>query len=454
MTSPGSGTSREIPLPAEAPAEIAADAIIAHLTGAGFTAYRVGGSVRDRLLGRAVHEVDVATDAPPEIVQRVFPKTFAVGAAFGVVIVHGDEGVDVEVATFRTESGYADGRHPRHVTFSDAPTDATRRDFTVNALFYDPAEQVVIDYVGGLSDLRKGIVRAIGDPSMRFAEDYLRMLRAVRFTASLGFELDPATRGAIPSLADRLRHISAERVLKELSRMLTGPAPHVAFADLADLGLLDYWLPEVAGMRGVTQSPDFHPEGDVWTHTLLLLRKLRGTDRELAWAALLHDVGKPPTLELRDGRERFPNHANVGGEIAGDILRRLHAPRKLTDAVIDMVGNHMTFMHVQQMRRSTLRRLLSRPTFGQELELHRIDCAASNGFTDNYQFLLDRLSEFAAEPVLPPPLINGRDVLAVGIGEGPEIGRVLAEAQEQQLGGNLASREEALEWLRAQVMAK
>lgn len=431
------------------PAEVAADRIIGTLQEAGFPAFRVGGCVRDRLLGRRVNEVDVATGAPPAAVRSVFPRTFAVGESFGVVIVHTSSGVDVEVATFRKESGYADGRHPANVEVSDLATDARRRDFTVNALFYDPVTETIFDSVGGRSDLRRGILRAIGDAGERFAEDYLRMLRAVRFTASLGFAMTPGTSRAIPPLAGHLSAISAERVRDEITRMLTGPAPASAIRLLGDLGLLRVWLPELDSMRGVPQPPEYHPEGDVWEHTLLCLEHMRAPSPELAWSVLLHDAGKPPTLKFKDNRvPAFPGHARESAGVSDRILRRLRASGKLRKTVHAAAANHMTFRDVQDMRAAKLRRFMARESFNMELELHRIDCAASHGGSDNYVFLLDKSAQFADEPVLPAPLVNGRDAMQAGIGEGPDIGRILKKAREMQLDGELRSREQALEWLR------
>ena len=439
-------------MPARFSVESAADAVIQTLQQAGFPAVRVGGCVRDRLLGRAVREVDVATGAPPAAVREIFPRTFAVGESFGVVIVHTPEGFDVEVATFREEGGYADGRHPAHVQVSDAATDARRRDFTVNGLFYDPVTEMITDYVGGLADLRRGVVRAIGEPDQRFAEDYLRMLRAVRFASTLRFALDPATRAAIPPLADRLKAISAERVREEVTRMLTGPVPAEAVRLLGDLGLLAVWLPEVDAMRGVPQPKQYHPEGDVWEHTLLCLEHLRAPSAELAWSVLLHDVGKPPTLQFKDdGDPTFPGHARDSAHCSDRILRRLRSSGRLRKHVHAAAASHMTFRDVREMRAAKLRRFMARETFDMELELHRIDCAASHGGHDNYVFLLDKCAQFASEPVLPDPLITGRDAMQAGIPEGPNVGRVLREAWDLQLNGDLSTREEALAWLRRRV---
>ncbi len=445
----------ELALPPACAAEAAGDRVIDGLQAAGHTACRVGGCVRDRLLGRPVTDVDVATSATPEQVQALFPDTYAVGAAFGVVIVHleaeGVAAVDVEVATFRSESGYVDGRHPGQVCFSSPREDASRRDFTVNALFYDPSAERVYDFTGGLSDLRASVVRAIGDPAARFSEDALRLLRAVRFTAGLGFALDPATAAAIPPLAERLRLISAERIFAELTRMLLGRNPDTAFRLLEGLGLLRVCLPEISAMRGVAQPAQYHPEGDVWEHTLKLLGLMEGPTETLAWAALLHDVGKPPTFEFRDGRERFPCHAPVGAELARGILERFHASRALCDAVAEVVGAHMMIGDVTEMRPSKIRRILARPTFAEDLELHRLDCLASHADLANYDRLVAEREKLANEPPIPPPLLSGRDLLDLGLAPGPRVGALLREAQEIQLNGELRTPQEALEWARRRL---
>jgi poly(A) polymerase len=450
---PGEPILRLLPcsLPPLSAPEQAGDAVIGTLRQAGYCAYRVGGCVRDRLLGRAITDVDVATDAVPATVQRLFPHTYAVGAAFGVVVVHTEAGGDVEVATFRAESGYADGRHPEQVRFSTPAEDAVRRDFTINALFYDPAAQQILDYTDGMTDLARGIVRAIGDPAARFAEDHLRLLRAVRFAAELGFALEPSTAAAIPPLTSRLCSISAERVYTELRRMLTGRCPARAFDLLHELGLLAVCLPEVAAMRGVSQPPQFHPEGDVWQHTLKMLGLMHDAGEVLAWAVLLHDVGKPGTLEVVDGRERFHGHARTGAELTRAILSRLHASGDVIEAVSTIVDNHMTFGDVARMRRNTLRRLIARPTFAAELELHRLDCTASHADMDNYVFLLDTLAEYAAEPAIPSPLLRGHDLLALGLKPGPRVGQLLREIQDRQLNGDLRTPQEALEWVKRQL---
>lgn len=441
-------------LPALTDVEAAADEVIRSIQAAGHVAFRVGGAVRDRLLGRAAADVDVATDAVPSRVRELFPRTFAVGESFGVVIVHASEGVDIEVATFRSESGYADGRHPAAVTFSDAATDAQRRDFTVNALFYDPHSEQVIDHVGGLADLRRGVIRAIGEPRQRFEEDHLRLLRAVRFAAELGFPLEESTQAAIQPLASSLQRISAERIAAELDKMLLGRDPRQAFLLLEKTGLLVQILPEIAAMRGVEQPPEFHPEGDVFEHTMIMLDRMKWRDRSLAWAVLLHDVGKPPTHEYSDGRHRFPRHAPIGAGMTMDILRRLKMPRRLVEQVKTAVKSHMDMVDIDKMRESKRRRVLARDTFPLELELHRIDCMASHGKLDLYVYMLDRICELRNEPVMPKPWVTGADLLAMGFDEGPQIGELLREAMEWQLNGEVESRDQALERLAGLDSAK
>jgi poly(A) polymerase len=435
-------------LPAECEVEKVALKIADRLHQAGHTAYLVGGSVRDRLLGKSVHEVDVTTDATPDQVQALFDRTVAVGAAFGVIVVV-DGDINTEIATFRTDGTYQDGRHPDSVTFSDAEHDAERRDFTINGLFYDPRAEEIIDYVGGLADLDVGVVRAIGDPRKRFADDYLRMLRAVRFTARFDFELEANTRAAVCETAERITGISPERISAELTKMLTGPNPHEAFRLLDETGLLIHILPEISAMKGVKQPPQYHPEGDVWVHTLLLLENMPDNPSpELAWACLLHDVAKPPTFTInKHGREAFPCHAAIGADMTEDILRRFRCSTAFIKDVREMVYYHMAFGDVQKMKRSTLRRMMARPTFDVEMELHRIDCMSCHGSLGNYVFLQDKLDEFANEPPVPEPLLRGKDLIERGLQPGPEFGTILKQIEELQLNDQITDRDAALEWL-------
>lgn len=435
-------------LPPMGPAEETAYAIVQRLRDAGHESYTVGGAVRDRLLARYPDEVDVATSATPEQVQALFSQTVAVGAAFGVIVVV-QNGLHTEVATFRTDADYIDGRRPTSVSFSSPAEDAQRRDFTVNALFYDPVEALIIDHVGGLRDLERGVIQAIGEADRRFREDHLRMMRAVRFATRFDFALAEQTAEAIRATAAAITRISPERLFAELTKIITGPRPHQALALLDEVGLLAPVLPELTAMHGVEQPAQFHPEGDVWVHNLLLQELMVHPDPVLAWGCLLHDVGKPPTFEINDkGREAFPCHANVGAEMTREILTRLRCSNQFIEQVVALVYNHMTFKDVQEMRKSSLRRLMGRETFRQELELHRIDCLASNGMLGNWHFLLDKLHERRNEPVRPTPLLSGRDVLALGVAEGPMIGRLLREAEELQLSDELTDRESALVWLR------
>lgn len=433
------------------PSEALALDVVAQLRAAGHESYVVGGAVRDRLLGRRPGEADVATAALPEQVQALFPRTLAIGAAFGVIVVV-TPAAQVEVATFRQDREYRDGRRPEGVRFATAREDAERRDFTVNALFFDPVTEQVLDFVGGLEDLQRGRLRCIGDPATRFAEDYLRLLRAARFAASLDFALDAGAQAAMRNLAPRLAAISAERVCAELTKMLLGPDPAQALALLADCGLLAVILPELAALRGVEQPRQWHPEGDVWTHTLLLLRGLRAPSPALAWSALLHDIGKPATQAPNGrGENSFHGHENVGSGMARAVLSRLRASRQLQDDVAHMVGNHMAFKDVPHMRPATLRRLLGAPTFADELELHRLDCRAASGNLDNYVFLLDRLHELGQTPPLPEPLLRGRDLVAAGVPPGPRLGAWLRELRELQLEGCLGTRAEAEAWLQSKL---
>jgi len=430
--------------------------IVKKLQAEGCEAVWAGGCVRDHLLGRRPHDYDVATSAHPDRIQELFPRTLEVGKAFGVVIVV-EKSVQVEVATFRGESGYRDGRRPTKVYYSDAREDAKRRDFTINGIFEDPVKRRVLDFVGGRKDLRARRIRAIGDPIQRFREDHLRLLRAVRLATTLDFKIEPKTWAALKKLAPLIRRISAERIRDELDKILTSSRAPRGLQLLSDSGLLKAVLPEVAAMQGVEHSPDYHPEGDVWVHTGLVLSKLPANklSKNLAWAALLHDVGKPRTQEKKkvqgEWRWRFPAHAEVGAKIAAKMLARLKWPRAEAEQVSDMVRNHMTFKDVQAMRVSTLKRLMARPTFADELQLHRADCLGSHGMLDNYRFLLRRGRELGREEIRPKPLARGQDVMALGVPEGPEVGRLLRALEEKQLEGELRTREEALKWLQEQV---
>ena len=393
-------------------------------------------------------DYDIATNALPEGVLALFPDSLAVGKAFGVMLVQQD-GAQYEVATFRRDHGHADGRHPDAVTFTDAETDAQRRDFTINALFFDPVAGQLLDYVGGQADIAQRLVRTVGTPAERFAEDHLRLLRAARFAAVLEFAIDPDTAAAVRAGAGLLTRVSPERIRQELVRMLTeAPRPGDAIVLLRDLGLLPVILPEVAALEGQAQPPEFHPEGDVFVHTILMLNVMTTRDVRLALAVLLHDVGKPVTARLIDDRLRFYNHAGEGARMAEEIMRRLRFSNEDTDAVVHAVGTHMRVGDAQRMRRATLRRLLGDAHFPLELELHRLDCVASHREMDNYEFLVNASRELAGEPVLPDAWINGRDIMQLGVPQGPEIGRWLKTAYDAQLEGTFTDRQSLLAWLR------
>lgn len=419
--------------------------IAARLRSAGFPTLIVGGAVRDTLLGKPVKDIDLATAARPEQVRELFAHTVEVGAAFGIIVVI-EEGRHYEVATFREEREYADGRHPQRIDYTDSPLlDAARRDFTVNAIFCDPASGEIHDYFDGLGDLRRGVIRTVGDPAVRFREDYLRMLRAVRFAARFGYEIEPTALAAIRAGSSNLMQLSSERVRAELDGMLTGPDPAGAMSLLQEAGMLAVVLPEVAAMVGVEQPAIYHPEGDVWVHTLLMLKHLGWSDSDLAWSVLLHDIGKPATRAIgEDGIAHFYRHEEVGAEMADALLRRLKFPRRNSERIVHAVRHHMRFAHVDKMRRSTWRSLLAEPDFALELELHRIDCSSSHRMLQNYVLLLDRLAEVQTERKLPDPLVHGIDLMAIGIKPGPGMGKLLKLIREKQLDGELHTREEAI----------
>jgi len=421
------------------------------LSKAGHEALFAGGCVRDAWLGRPVKDIDIATSATPDQVEALFPgRTVAVGKAFGVVLVQRN-GFAFDVATFRTDGGYSDGRHPDAVCFATPEGDAQRRDFTVNGLFCTPQEGRVVDYVGGVADLEAGVIRAIGEPEARFREDHLRMLRAVRFASVLGFRIDDATLAAVSKHAEWLDTVSVERVSVEFSRLLCeSPQPSAGLNLLLETGLLARFLPEVAALHGTAQPPRFHPEGDVWTHTGLMLDELPAPrDAALAWSVLLHDVGKPVTyLEEPDPdaggmRIRFPCHAPVGAEMAERILQRLRQPTALTETVKAVVLGHMHFVEAERMRRAKLRRFLGSDYFETLLELMRLDVLHSNGDFTSWRFLQSSFESFRSEPVLPPPLVRGRDLLAWGVTPGPAMGRMLEALYDAQLEGTVSTVAEA-----------
>lgn len=445
------GFPLEIPRPATNPAAVSAHEaaleLARRLTAAGHVALFAGGCVRDRLLGREPKDYDIATSARPDDVMKLFPGSNEVGAHFGVVIAkyHGEH---VEIATFRTDGSYKDGRRPESVTFSTPEEDAARRDFTINGLFEDPETGEVVDHVGGLPDLRAGILRAIGDPVARFSEDALRLLRAVRFSTVLGFEIEPATLRAISSCHGLLGKISPERIRDEFSKILTTPRRRAGIELLVETGLMAFIVPEFLATIGCEQPPEWHPEGDVYTHTGIMLEMLEpDAPLELCLAVLLHDIAKPPCQTFED-RIRFNGHDAMGAEMAAEILQRLRYPNSVIDAVVPMVARHMQFMNVQQMRTAKLKRFMAEPTFPQEMELHRVDCASSNGFTDNYEFLQAKAVEFAAEPLIPPPLVTGRDLISLGLAPGPRFKEILDAVQTEQLEGRILDRGPALDYLK------
>lgn len=437
------------------PLSTGARQVVQRLHDAGFIALWAGGCVRDMIMGRTPKDYDVATNATPEQVMALFPRAVAVGKAFGVVRVRAGD-VEYEVATFRKDHAYKDGRHPEAVSFTDEKTDARRRDFTVNALFYDPLTDKVHDYVNGQADIAARVIRAVGHPRDRFEEDRLRLLRAVRFAASLDFKLDAKTLAAIRSQAEKIETISVERIQQELTRLLleaarTGDAIQL----LMDSGLLVRILPEVAALRGQAQPPQFHPEGDVFTHTLMMLNAMRFPTLRLAYAVLLHDIGKPPTANIMEnGRIRFNQHAKQGAAMAETILKRLRLPSDDIKAIVFAIGNHMRFMDVRKMRRTTLHRLVGVPTFSMELELHRLDCEASHGDMQNFDFLTEFQRTCKAKPVLPKPWITGDDIMALGVPNGPLVGRWKKLAYDAQLEKHVANREDALAWLKPLILAK
>ncbi len=400
--------------------------------------------MRDLLLGCEPKDYDIATDAPPDRLVELFPNSDRVGAHFGVVLVR-ENGAHVEVATFRSDRAYEDGRRPTKVHFeSDPRQDVLRRDFTINALLLDPVNGEVLDFVGGREDLKARIIRAIGDPEVRFREDHLRLLRAVRFAARLNFRIEEGTFAAIARLSPLILTVSAERVRDELARILTEGGARRGFELLDGAGLLERILPEIAAMKGVEQPPEFHPEGDVWTHTFMMLEALRNPSVTLALGVLLHDVGKPPTFRIAD-RIRFDGHVEVGVKLTREILGRLRFSQNDIAQVEALVANHMRFKDVPQMRESTLKRFLRLPAFDDHLELHRLDCLSSHAKLDNYEMVQAKRSEMPAEVLKPAPLLTGHDLIAAGYRPSPEFSKMLAAVEDAQLESRIHTREEALQ---------
>jgi len=429
----------------------------------GFQAYLVGGCVRDLLLQREPADYDVATSATPAQVMEIFPQTYAVGVQFGIVLVplpeeqrtSADENATsksqaIEVATFRSDHGYSDGRRPDEVRFSHDPReDVARRDFTINGMLLDPLNNEVLDFVGGRKDLEAGIIRTIGDPEKRFEEDKLRMLRAVRFAARLEYEIEKKTLEAIRRRTQEIEVVSRERVRDELTKMLTEGHARRAFLLLDESGLLREVLPEISTMKGVEQPPEFHPEGDVFVHTLLLLENLpRPCPPTLAWGALLHDVGKPATFRVAPDRIRFDNHVDVGVKIAEEICGRLRFSNHDSAQILALVDNHMRFGHVSRMKESTLKKFLRMPGFDEHLALHRADSLASHGNLSTYEFLQKRLAEIPPEKIRPAPLVTGDDLMAAGHVPGPKFREILEAVEDAQLDGRLLERGAALEFVK------
>jgi len=435
-----------------------ANSICETLQRNGHHALLVGGCVRDLLLGREPADYDVTTEATPERVLELFPESIAVGAQFGVVLVPRD-GLKVEVATFRSEGGYSDGRHPDQVIFSKTPEeDVQRRDFTINGLLMCHDTGEILDFVGGRADLNSGVIRAIGDPDRRFAEDKLRMMRAVRFAARFGFEIEHKTFGAIRRHAGAVTDVSAERLREELTTLLTEGAARTGFELLEKSWLLSIVLPEIAAMKGVPQPPQFHPEGDVWIHTLLMIEGLpAGTSPTLAWGALLHDVGKPPTFKPASetgDRIRFDHHVDVGVRIAEAICRRYRFANEETEQILALVANHMRFMDVNRMRTSTLKRFVRLPRFEEHLELHRLDCLSSHRNLDSYGAVQRFLAETPAEEVRPQRVLTGTDLREMGYIPGPVFSEILRVVEDAQLERQIASKEEAQEFVRKKFALK
>jgi poly(A) polymerase len=432
----------------------AARRVVDRLQKAGFVALYAGGCVRDALLGQTPHDYDIATDARPEQVQALFRKTIPVGAQFGVIIVLQD-GAEFQIASFRADGVYIDGRRPESVTFSTPQQDAERRDFTINGMFFDPVREETIDYVGGRADLQARVLRAIGDPHARFGEDRLRMLRAVRFATVLGFEVEPETWRAVCENAHHIHEVSAERIREELVKIFLHPHRVRGFDLLESSGLMREVLPEIEALKGCEQPPQFHPEGDVFTHTRIMLGLLpEQVSVPLVFSVLFHDIGKPGTFSCdpMEQRIRFNGHDKLGATMTEEIMLRLRFSRREIDATVEAVAQHMVFKDVQQMRVSKLKRFMSRPTFDDELELHRVDCTSSHGALDNLDFLKSKREEFASEPLIPPPLITGRDLIALGLEPGPHFATILEAVESRQLEGTLTDAEQALAFVKAEYV--
>src|SRR5438094_2242450 len=436
------------------PMEMIARDVVARLRESGHIAYFAGGCVRDIVRSQIPKDFDIATDARPEVVQRLFSRTHAVGAHFGVILVL-ENNFQFEVATFRSDDAYIDGRHPSAVHFSSPEEDAQRRDFTINGMFYDPVAEEVIDFVGGRADIDARLVHAIGDPAQRFAEDRLRMLRAVRFATVLDYQIDQNTWDALVANAPSINQISTERIREELVRIFLSPN-RVRGWDLLDAsGLMRAILPELEAMKGVLQPEQFHPEGDVFVHTRLMLSLLpEKVSVPLVFAVLFHDVAKPVTATVdKTGSIRCNEHDRIGAEMTDAIMRRLRFSGAEIEATVEMVRQHMAFNDAPKMRVAKLKRFMARPTFKEELELHRVDCESSHRMLDNYEFLVRKREEFANEPIIPPPLLRVDDLIGLVLKPGPKFGEILEAVETRQLEGTLRTREEALEWVKREYLS-
>jgi poly(A) polymerase len=421
-------------------------AIVKRLRDEGYESYLAGGCVRDTLLGKTPQDYDITTNAKPQDIAKIFPKTIPVGAQFGVLLVI-VEGQPFEVASFRYDGPYLDGRRPIHVRYGTLQEDILRRDFTINGMVYDPINDQIIDLVGGRKDLESKLVRAIGNPRSRLEEDRLRMIRAVRFAASLGFAVESETFAAIRDLAPTIKQISWERIGEEMTRILTEGGAKTGFELLDRTGLLKILLPEIDAMKGIEQSPDYHPEGDVFTHTMLTLSHLRSPTETLAYGCLLHDVGKPVCIRRDEARVTFYGHTDKGAEMAEEVLKRLKRSRATWERVAYLVRNHLRHVQAPQMRLSTLKRFLGEDGIDELLELTRIDALSANGDLQYYRFCKQKLAELEEEEIHPEPVLRGRDLIAMGFSPGPRFQTILKQVEEAQLGGELSSREEAMEWV-------
>jgi poly(A) polymerase len=431
--------------------------VAARLQKAGYEAVFAGGCVRDQILGIASSDFDIATNALPDEVRKIFSRTAAVGEAFNVILVisdHAENPHTIEVATFRADIGIADGRHPAKVVTATSREDVARRDFTINGMLFDPIKNEIYDWVGGQEDLKNKILRAIGEPKLRMEEDHLRMLRAIRFAVRFDLEIEENLWDAICEKSEWITKISAERIFDELTKMLTGKNADQAFNLLADSGLLKHILPESLAMKNCQQPAEFHPEGDVWVHTMLLLKQCEGASAELAWGCLLHDIGKPPTFSHEPpDRIRFNNHQHVGEEMAAVILKRLKAPGHLIDVVCELARDHLKFKDVPQMRPSTMKRFLRGPNFDLHLKMHFIDCMASHQNLTLYHFCLQKLAEIPPEVLKPAPLLSGHDLISLGFKPGPPFKQILDAVETEQLESKLDNREQAIEFVKKNFKA-